>query len=250
MYDINDQYYICFIDLLGQKEFFKGVKSSKIAPETLENIERVAFGLRESVRYVKGRYTRLFCRDDDVGLELFSDSILLSMRATERNFSKLKDFLDIIVKLVFIVSKYKLPVRGCITRGRAARSDSGAIYGTAVMEAGELESRQADYPRILISHTLVEDFTNAELLSPYITRDVDSLWVLDYAGNFIMSRLEFAKEAKQLDEMREWVTDCYHHYCFLEDKDHNQHANPILARKYVMWLDYLSRTGKHAYYDV
>lgn len=119
------------------------------------------------------------------------------------------------------------------------RSDSGAIYGSAVVEAGELESKRVDYPRVLLSRELAHEFLRNEALGAYFTRDIDSSYILDYAGHKMMSRLEFEKEKKHLPEITEWVRERYQHYCFLNDKDHNQYANPILARKYVMWLDYL-----------
>lgn len=80
---------------------------------------------------------------------------------------------------------------------------------------------------------------NDERLSMYFDVDTDSAYVLDYAGPRLMKRPEFARECKALEGMNEWVLSLYKRYCFTGENEHDKVANPKLARRYVMWLDYL-----------
>ena len=142
--DINScKYFICLIDIMGQKKFFESIRFAAVSPEVREDIIRVSDGLREMIRYVKNRYDRLFVKEDDAGIELFSDSILLSLKDREADNVRLSDWFEIIMKVIFIACKHKLPFRGSIVKGCAHRSKGGMIYGVAVDEAMELEQSRA-----------------------------------------------------------------------------------------------------------
>ena len=232
-------YYICFIDLMGQKDFFKGISSCEVDSTTMDHIKRVTNGLRVMVRYVKNRYKRNFVESDDIGVELFSDSLLLSLKADGNRHDKLPPWLDIIAKVVFIACKYKLPFRGTIVMGNAQRSKSGTIYGTGVEDAIKLEGECVDCPRIILSRFLIDEFWKDTKLADYFEVDEDGAAILNYAGSFIVNRAEFSRELKELPEITAWVQDCYQKFCYLEDDEHNKGANPKLARRYVMWLEYL-----------
>ena len=144
------EYYVCFIDLMGQKEFFEKIDSETPDLETLRHVTRVSEGLCEIVRYVENRYARVFSCADDAGVELFSDSVMLSIKAGPDMREKLAAWLGVIVKVVYIACKYELPFRGGIASGSASCSKSGSIYGEAVDRAMQIESECADYPRVVL----------------------------------------------------------------------------------------------------
>ena len=233
------EYYICVIDLMGQKEFFAKIDSATPDLDTLKHVARVSDGLCEIVRYVENRYARVFSCADDAGIELFSDSVMLSIKAGPDMREKLAAWLGVIVKVVYIACKYELPFRGGIASGSASRSKSGSIYGEAVDQAIQIESECADYPRVVLSYKLIDAFKNDERLSMYFDVDTDSAYVLDYAGPRLMKRPEFARECKALEGVNKWVLSLYKRYCFTGENEHDKVANPKLARRYVMWLDYL-----------
>lgn len=239
MGDFNDIYYICFIDLMGQTKFFSGIQSAEVGPDIMMEVERVSDGLREMVRYAKNRYARNFSADDDVGVELFSDSILLSIKAVDGKYDNLAPWFDMIIKLVYIACRCKLPFRGGLTKGLAARSESGSIYGVGVDEAMRLEQNHADFFRIILSSNLAEELSNTEDVWRYLEIDLDSAVVLNYAGAYVLKRSEFSKEMSALFEIQKWVKDQFEYFRYTDDDLHNKCADSKLARRYKMWHDFL-----------
>jgi len=238
MEDELTEYYVCFIDLMGQTEFFKRISSEVVDDEVVKHIKRVSDGLREIIRYVKNRYASDFSPEDDVGLELFSDSVMLSVRA--RRGVHFSSWLDIIVKLVYIACRHQLPFRGGIALGTAVRSERGSLYGFAVDEAMRIEAIMADYPRVVISPSIVQDERVGDLFDCYATVDADSLVVLNYAGNGLLSGECFEQERRDRQNVCNWVRSCYESFCFTGDSNNDDaHANAKLARRYRRWLEYL-----------
>ncbi len=243
----GSDYYICFIDLMGQKNFFERITSREVSPDVMKDVERVSDGLRVMVKYVKNRYHRFFSTEDDVGIELFSDSLLLSMRFKDDAYSKLGAWLDVLVKLVYIACKYKLPFRGALTKGWAARSKSGTIYGVGVDEAVDLEQSRADFFRIVFSNTLARELGEQHSFDEYLDMDQDSAMVLNYAGPRLLRRVEFSRERSQLYGVGMWVKERFEYFCCSSDAEQRKHANAKLARRYKLWYDYLTLQSMKMY---
>ncbi len=240
--DINpSDYFICLIDIMGQKEFFKSITSLKVEKQVQEDIIRVSSGLKEIIRYIRNRYDKHFTKEDDVGVELFSDTILLSLKERAGDKCKLTVWLDIIIKTVFIACRYKLPFRGSLVRGLAQRSRSGTIYGVAVDDAIQLEQSRADYFRIVLSNKLASDLTQCEDLDAekYFEIDVDSAMVLNYAGPRILWTNEFVKERQQFRTILQWINERIEYFCYNGIDEHDRNANPKLVRRFKLWGEYL-----------
>ena len=63
--DINpSDYFICLIDIMGQKEFFKSITSLKVEKQVQEDIIRVSSGLKEIIRYIRNRYDKHFTKEE------------------------------------------------------------------------------------------------------------------------------------------------------------------------------------------
>lgn len=236
-----NNYYICIIDIMGQKSFFDSIRSPNVSDEVSANIKRVSDGLREMVEYVVNRYTRIFKEEDDVGVELFSDSIILSLKANDNSQIRFATWLEIIIKVIFIACRYQLPFRGSLVKGVAQRSTSGKIYGDGVVEAMKLEQTMADSFRIILSNTLAYELDSDEKFDDekYLEYDIDSEVVLNYAGPKILSMIEFEKEKHQIKNIYDWVSGQFEYYCYRGVENHDNHANPKLARRFKIWQNYL-----------
>jgi hypothetical protein len=173
--------------------------------------------------------------------QLFSDSILLSLKANDNKNVCLARWLEIIIKVIFIACRYELPFRGSIVKGVAQRSSGGMIYGAAVDAAMKLEQSVADSFRIVLSNTLAHELDLDEKFDneKYLEQDIDSEVVLNYAGPSILSMSEFEKEKKQMKNIYDWVSSRFEYFCFRGIENHDSHANPKLARRFKMWQDYL-----------
>lgn len=245
-----ESYCICIFDLQGQKDFFKGITSSNVDEDTQNQMVRITEGFQEIVRYVKSRYSRCFDANDAVGVELFSDSLMLSIKDDPLRRSKLLTWLSILVKVVFIGSKYQLPFRGGLACGKARLSTSGSIYGFPVHEAIEIEGRRADYPRVVLSQELAKRLLGDPDFDPFVTVDSDSAIILDYASPELMNRPEFVKEAGMLTRIEASVNEQYQAFCLKNSNVGSGEVNFKLARRYRLWLEYLQvealRRTEHA----
>lgn len=235
-------YFICLIDVMGQKKFFESIRSADVGAKVQDDIVRVSDGLREMIRYVKNRYDRLFEKEDDAGIELFSDSLLLSLKDRGADNVRLSAWFEIIMKVIFIACKHKMPFRGSIVKGAAHRSKGGMIYGVAVDEAMELEQSRADSFRVILSNTLAHELVmdNGFDNEKYLELDTDCAMVLNYAGPRILVMTEFARERQRLHEIADWVLERFRYFCYDGTAEHDKHANPKLARRFKIWGEYLA----------
>ena len=78
-----EDYYICFFDLMGQKEFFAAITSDVLGKGIGHDVERVTSGIKEMVKYVNNRYSKWFSVEDKAGIEIFSDSLLIYVKNSE-----------------------------------------------------------------------------------------------------------------------------------------------------------------------
>jgi hypothetical protein len=76
-------------------------------------------------------------------------------------------------------------VRGGITVGNLYHRN-GVVIGEALIEAHELESRVANYPRILVSPRVLEH-ADFQLGATELMKDRDGLWCFDYIFMFFLS---------------------------------------------------------------
>jgi hypothetical protein len=245
------QHLVAYLDVLGQREKFRQLR----LPKTPEEYSRVEGVLRDTVGFVlelrkvfrsnfqsleAGLNSKLGAGEvvhtpDFVG---FSDSFIawVALRNEDQHLTpNIKIFCTLsapcIVMLTSLASKHAL--RGGIEIGLATEMSPGEIYGTALERAYCLESRQADYPRVLIGDDLwkylslgLKEFEKlttpaAERMQKLIRRemqlttvDADGRRILDYLGPGIANIATpdqantLVKPAYQfvLDQQEDWLS--------------------------------------------
>jgi hypothetical protein len=163
---------VVFLDVLGQKDKFRGLKR----PNNAQEEDEVKEVLRQTAGFVveqrtvfqtqfeafeagvpnMQRHTKEPLRPSFVG---FSDSFVTSVPLREEGnelvplvtvFSALS--AACVVMLTSLASKH--PLRGGIDVGLATEIGPGEIYGTALERAYLLESRLAKHPRLVIGDEL------------------------------------------------------------------------------------------------
>lgn len=208
---------VAFLDVLGQRERFKGLH----LPKTPEENTDVAEVLRQTAGFVlelrenfaqqfksfEAGLTKISAQPKFVG---FSDSFVIStplrndagdMVPIVTVFAAL--FAASVSMLVALASKH--PLRGGIDVGLATEIGPTEIYGTALERAYVLESQEAKYPRILIGgelwnylHVTLDHFQQQsspqaksivkiiEKMKGLITTDGDGKRILDYLGPLML----------------------------------------------------------------
>jgi hypothetical protein len=240
---------VAFLDVLGQRERFRQLR----LPKTPEEHTAVQGVLRDTVGFVLS-LRRVFRKNFErfkVGLNLkpdeekvihtpnfvgFSDSFIafVALRNVDnhrtpniRMFSTLS--AACVVMVTSLASGHAL--RGGIDVGLATEMCPGEIYGTALERAYLLESRQADYPRVLIGDELwrylslsldeTEKLTTPEdrFLGMLIRKemeltclDADGRRILDYLGPGIANISRPRQENTAVKRAYQFALDQHEHW--------------------------------------
>jgi hypothetical protein len=175
---------ITFFDILGFKEIVKNGTPDHVA-EILDFLRRLA---KDDV-------------EDDVrfspNVVIFSDSVVRTRRVKDQPKRLGILFLEI---LSLLTAQMELANRGVLVRGAMTIgevvSSPGRVFGPGLIEAYELESQIAQYPRIMISpkvlqaldesEDLISDINALQKEKEYIKGllrfDNDGIWFIDYLG--------------------------------------------------------------------
>lgn len=167
---------IVFIDILGFREHIK---------KTIE--DKVSFtNLKDALNYISqigSVINNELYEEHDKEITVFSDSIVISYPVANPNnvFSLLMDVVYIQLDMI---------CRGILLRGGIATGElchkNTIVYGPAMVEAYELESKSAIYPRVIISKDVftiiskINNSTDLEIVNSLIKRDRDGQWYVDF----------------------------------------------------------------------
>jgi hypothetical protein len=167
--------YVVFLDLLGFRELVK-----KIGQDVLER-HRVV----QALKLVRDT----LCQNPAIDLRFtyFSDCIVLS---AERSAHALWEVFQSIELLTFNLLQYDVFVRGGLTVGLTHHSND-FVFGTAVTEAYELESKEASGPLVLLSPEVAQD---AMKLGPEFTQWLKEDGPDRYFVNYLMRYAEYTSE--------------------------------------------------------
>lgn len=189
---------VTFIDILGFRDL--------VATRQPEEVDRAIKTLRRSSGYTEA--------DHSQGLKVFafSDSIIriLPSDAISGVFYELMDVLHAQSKLI----SQGILIRGGMTIGDIAVGQD-QIFGPAFIEAYELESKIAVYPRVVVSPRLLNEFSSGKLPfvrhhdlnqeSEYVgglmQQGDDGIWHVDYLRAF----------ATEVDEPKYYAYFLSHH---------------------------------------
>lgn len=242
---------VAFLDVLGQREKFRQLRLPKTPEEylTVQEVLRDTVGFVSNLRAVFRKEFEAFeagVVNSQPGVEKlfhpnflgFSDSFVASvpLRNTDEHLTpNIRIFSTLsaacIVMLTSLARKHAL--RGGIEVGLATELSEGEIYGSALERAYLLESRQADYPRVLIGDELWRYFSlgiaETEKLSTPValflgelirremeltTLDADGRRILDYLGPGI-ANISRSRQANTLvipayqfvlDQQKHWLS--------------------------------------------
>ena len=119
-------------------------------------------------------------------------------------------------------------IRGGVTIGELS-IDSTVVWGTGLIDAHNIESNLANYPRIIFSNKLLKKYDSCEQktlnLYALLEQDFDGLWFVDYIiGSYNITTIPII--SKTLQEISGFYTD-----------------KPYEVRRKVNWLiDYFNAT--------
>jgi hypothetical protein len=262
---------VAFLDVLGQREKFKGLH----VPITPEDKAEVAEVLRQTAGFVLNlrrifdtqftalesglsnlkKHTDMSVRPKFMG---FSDSFVTSVPIRNEG-GDLALMITIVSALsaaaavmgVSLASGH--PLRGGIDVGLATEIGPQEIYGSALENAYRLESEEAGYPRIVIGEGLWQFLASAhanfqqqatpesktittiiEMAMKLIAIDSDGKRILDYLGPFVLGNA-----AGSADKFRETQLKPIYEFALTEQERINKENNPKLVARYEALRQYI-----------
>ena len=185
----NVQYERClivYIDILGFRQ--------KIETQSANHISRCIRMITEAVE--PGRFKSIFPKLSREHFVNFSDLCVLWFPLESDRFLPPTGWLTSqILKIVhaqsWLLFDEELLIRGGITIGELAKS-YGQIFGPGFVRAYELESKHAEYPRVLVDQCVLDELyrnprlcvhdpdTDAGYLKAMLRKDTDGKLFVDY----------------------------------------------------------------------
>lgn len=194
---------VLFIDILGFKDLLNDTVD-KEGNEIQSGIDKVTEAY-DSIRDVwdldkvdsKHKFLKRTSKQTK-RITIFSDCIVISFSAKEKSeiFYTLLEVKWMILRLI-----YKgILCRGAITYGKLVHTDK-FLFGPALVEAYILESKAANYPRVILDRSIIELAGEArvdnhtpeeemEYVESLLEKDLDGMYYIDY----------FAKAQDELDD--------------------------------------------------
>jgi len=250
---------IAFIDILGFREL---IKDSEKNPATLEKIYEVINYFKNWEKPESWNLKTIEIEEDAQKKGLanfdlsnkstctcFSDSIIVSIKISDGDINAILSTLIANISYIgsYIIQKGIL-FRGAITIGNIIHQDNGIILGQGFIDAYNLESKLATFPRIVVSDKLIKELNypletkkNRYPYHQYLTRDKDGCigfnqlkyfevvqsWTemktdilkdaLDKTRKVIIEGLDYSFELPSVHSKYKWLNNEYNELIILTD---------------------------------
>lgn len=176
---------VLFADILGFKKVIENSINQKKNSENVAQTNKIAsiFKVFKEFKY------ETKSNSEGKKVTFFSDSIVLSFPNSNENQDDFYKTLSDIRKLCIKLLDIEILLRGGISKG-FLHHENGIVFGPALIQAHELESKNAIYPRIIIPEELINESIKTQnnnhieiIKEPYssiISKDIDGYYYIDY----------------------------------------------------------------------
>jgi hypothetical protein len=156
---------IAFIDILGFKEI---IKQSEYDASKIELIYAALNYLKGwetpdewTLKYIEieedaqKRGVGSFDLKGKVNVTAFSDSIVVSIKVNDDVNEMVSTLIANLAYIGVILIERGILIRGGLTIGNIIHTEDGTVFGQGLIDAYQLETRSAKYPRIVLSDKLI-----------------------------------------------------------------------------------------------
>ncbi|WP_327469226.1 hypothetical protein [Baekduia sp.] len=226
---------VLFIDLLGVRAMNRGP------------VSQVRRHLIDLDRAVTGRYRNYFRPESEWRAAFFSDTLVLAAPITEPGDedTEIRGLVRQAAWLQLALSQSDFFVRGGLSLGYFHIRD-GLIFGPALAEAYELESRHAVYPRVILSRDAEaavtrpssrlfcdgDGWTFINYLGPLFDELEDPVPTLQLHRGRVVDRLSRHRDDKRVWEKYRWIAE--YHNAFV-DRDEFVSDDVCVASDAMTW---------------
>lgn len=164
---IYEDRYFAFVDVLGFSNLVKQSAKGTIPVETIRNILALVH------QGSPGDGTIIF--GSDLKHQSVSDAIAIS---SAMNSNGLQHIVHALWWLSSSLLKQGYFVRGALVKGLLCQ-DSSVVFGPALLDAYNLESQVANYPRIIVKRDVIGDAKAIRDLDGYLMRSQDGPYIIN-----------------------------------------------------------------------
>lgn len=288
MKDIVDltEYLVVFLDVLGQREKLRSLKKLPVTPSDDEQILNTLKKTAGFIIELRKGFGNIFNEFNDKAIDEFlsqhqlseeeisqfksmsrigakyqgfSDSVIISIALSETEDTSVcvnvngifASFVAACGMFIFSLAA-RHALRGGLDVGLAVELDRGEVYGAALERAYYLESKIAEYPRLIVGEELVKRLKDlekpnskklsyAEKCARIVARKCNEFLMRDSDGNIILDCLGKAfyenggKEMGQstINKAYDFVKEQYSYWNDIKDEK--------LIRRYQKLLDYFEK---------
>lgn len=170
MKQINTKYekrIVAFIDILGFKEI---VKTSEYDSSKIEFLYTALNFLKNweipenwNLKYVEIeedaqlKDIKNFDISHKTNTTTFSDSIVVSVKVEENVNEMVSTLISNLAYIGANLLEKGILFRGALTIGNIVHEENGIVFGQALIDAYQLETKSARYPRIILSNKLIKE---------------------------------------------------------------------------------------------
>jgi len=217
-----DEYIILYIDFLGMKDRIMSNKSY----DTLQILKFLLYNTEGVTKYI--------CHTNRIrnfNIKVFSDNVIIAQRIDSQTISEqIIGIINVAWSLQFwALLQFGFMMRGGITAGELF-IDNDIVWGTGLVEAYQLESNTAVFPRVLVSKEIISLYDNnnnkAINIHAFLNKDQDKMTYVDYLSAcpnitsipIISERLKeitqmYVNSPEKVKQKINWTIRYFNNYC-------------------------------------
>ena len=218
-----DKHIITYIDFLGMKE---KMRDQNMCYDILHIIQFLLANTKNVAKAI--HYTN---KIEEFNLKVFSDNIVIAQKINEESVGdQIIGMLNLVWSLQFwALAQFGLFLRGGITIGELY-IDKDIVWGKGLIDAYNLENNVAYYPRVLVSKSIIDKYSENKHktleIKAFIDTDSDGMWFVDYmsacvhleilpqASVSIKDTVQEYKDANErIKQKINWTISYFNKYC-------------------------------------
>ena len=173
----TDNYIVAYIDLLGMTNRIKRV-DSQLVMNKLYNLYTFSMKLTKDIQIKENQ---------DIRFKIFSDNIIIAKSLSTEAEQRKRDIRSLLMcaggfQELTVSDSVGWLLRGGISIGQLFIDDV-MVWGDALLKAYYLEDKIANYPRIIIDKTVVDEIVEDNQLNEYLRQDFDNLYFLNFLND-------------------------------------------------------------------
>ena len=161
---------VAFVDVLGFRALMQKLQADD--PGGLQTVRKVLEWIDEQKDFLALQKCPGFPAGPHLEISQFSDCLILS----GPSIAAAADVVASVAGLAHVLLLNGLLSRGAVVLGEAYHK-GGVAFGPAVIDAYDVESKVARYPRIIVSNEVRD--TGDPTIKPWLRKDEDHHWFID-----------------------------------------------------------------------